>query len=56
MIFEIHDNVDLVLEVKKSVELKGEISMRKLVYKFLNKAVPIFLGTQRNNNAKKEGM
>ena len=41
MVSEIQHNVDLVLEVKDFVEL-GEISMRAVTFKFLNRAVPIF--------------
>ena len=41
MVSEIHDNVDLVLGVKNFVKL-GEISMRELNFKFLNRVVPIF--------------
>ena len=42
MVSEIHDNVNLVLGVKNFVELEGEISIRELTFKFLNRAVPIF--------------
>ena len=42
MVSEIHDNVDLVAGVKNFVEIEGEISMRELILKFLNRAVLIF--------------
>ena len=42
MVPEIHDNVDFLLGVNNFVELEGEISMRYLTFKFLNRTVPIF--------------
>ena len=39
MVYEIHDNIDLVLGVKYFIELGAEISMR---VKFLNRSVPVF--------------
>ena len=41
MVSAIHDNVNLVLEVKNLVEFDGEISISKLTFKFLNRAGPI---------------
>ena len=40
MVSEIHNNVDLVLGIKTFLELEGEISMRGLILKFLNRANP----------------
>ena len=42
MVSEIHDNGDLVLRFKNFVELEGEISMKELTFKFLNRAASIF--------------
>ena len=42
IVAEIHENVNLVLGVNTFVEIEGEISMRELQFKFLNRAVPIF--------------
>ena len=42
MVSGIHDNVDLVLGLENFVELEGEISMKKLTFKFLNRPVHIF--------------
>ena len=47
MLSKIHNNVDLVLGIKNFVELEGEIRMKGLTFKFLNKAVPIFLYTKK---------
>ena len=41
MVSEIHDNADLALGVENVIELEGEISMRELNFKLLNKALPI---------------
>ena len=56
MISEIDDNVDLVLGVKTFVSLEGEISMRDLAFKFLNRVVPIFPVHKEMINPKKEDM
>ena len=42
---EIHDNVDLVLGMKKVFELEGVIDMWGSSFKFLNRSIPLF---QRN--------
>ena len=42
MVSEIHDNGGLVLAVKSFAELEGEISMRKLTFKFPFRIIPIF--------------
>ena len=42
MISEIHDNVDLVLGIKKFVYLEAEINMTELKFMFLNRSVPTF--------------
>ena len=42
MVSEIHDNIDLVLGIKIFFELQEETSMGELIFKFLNRAVPIF--------------
>ena len=42
MVSEIHDNADLVLAVNHFIELKTDLSMRGLIFKFLNKSVPVF--------------
>ena len=42
IISEIHDSVYLVLGVKNFVELEGEIRLRDITFKLLNRAVPIF--------------
>ena len=38
---EIHENVDLVLGIKKIFELEGVINSRDCCFKFLNRSVPI---------------
>ena len=38
----IHDNEELVSGVKIFVKLEGEISMRELSFKFLNRKMPVF--------------
>ena len=42
MVSEIHENVYLVLGIKKVLELEGVINSRDCCFKFLNRSVPIF--------------
>ena len=42
MVSEIHDNIYLVLSVKWVIELEAEISVRKSIFKVMNKAVLFF--------------
>ena len=42
LVFEIHENVDLVLGIKKVFELEGVINSRDCCIKFLNRSVAIF--------------
>ena len=43
LVFEIHENVDLVSGIKNVFELEGVINSRDCCFKFLNRSVPIFL-------------
>ena len=42
LVFEIHENVDLVLGIKNIFELEGVINTRDCCFKFLNRSLPIF--------------
>ena len=42
LVSEIHENVDLVLGIKKVFELEGVISSRDCCFKFLNRSIPIY--------------
>ena len=42
LVSEIHENVDLVLNIKNVFELKGVINSRDCCFKFLNRSIPIF--------------
>ena len=42
LVSEIHENVDLVLDIKNIFELEGVINSRDCYFKFLNRSVPIF--------------
>ena len=42
LVSEIHENVDLVLGIKKVFELEGVIISRDCRFKFLNRSVPIY--------------
>ena len=42
LVSEIHDNVDLVLDMKNMFELKGVIDMQDSSFKFLNRSIPFF--------------
>ena len=42
LVSEIHENVDLVLDIKNVFKLEGVINSRDCCFKFLNWSVPIF--------------
>ena len=42
LVSEIHENVDLVLDIKNIFELEGVINSRDCCFKFLNRSVPIY--------------
>ena len=42
LVSEIHENVDLVLGIKKVFKLEGVKNSRDCCFKFLNQSVPIF--------------
>ena len=42
LVSEIHENVDLVLDIKNVFELEGVINSRDCCFKFLNRSLPIF--------------
>ena len=42
LVSEIHENVDLVLSIKKVFELEGVINSRDHCLKFLNRSIPIY--------------
>ena len=42
MVSEIHENVDLVLEIKNVVEFEGVLKSQDCCFKFLNRSLPIF--------------
>ena len=48
LVSEIHDNVNLVLDMKNvfELELEGVIDMRDSSFKFLNRSLPFFLKEQ----------
>ena len=46
LVSEIHENVDLVLGIKKMFELEGVIDSRDCCFKFLNRSVPIYPGKE----------
>ena len=46
IVSDIHDDVELILNVTYFVELEEEIGMRKLQLKFLNRSVPVILYTK----------
>ena len=43
LVYEIHENVDLVLGIKNVFELEGIINSQECCFSFLNRLVPIFL-------------
>ena len=42
LVFEIHENVDLVLGIKNVFELEDAINSRDCHFEFLNRSVPIY--------------
>ena len=42
LVSEIHDNVELVLVLKDTHELEGDLSARDSCFKFLNRSVPLY--------------
>ena len=42
LVSEIHENIDLVLDIKNVFELEGVINPRDCCFKFLNRSIPIF--------------
>ena len=42
LVSEIHENVDLVLEIKNIFELEGVINSHDCCFNFLNRSLPIF--------------
>ena len=42
LVSEIHENVDLVLDIKNMFELEGVINSRDFCFKFLNRSVSIY--------------
>ena len=42
MVYEIHENVDLVLGIKNVFELEGIINSRDCCFQFLSRSVPIY--------------
>ena len=42
LVSEIHENVDLVLDIKNVFELEGVINSRNCRFEFLNRSVPIY--------------
>ena len=42
MVYEIHENVDLILGIKNVFKLEGLINSRDCCFKFLNRSLPIF--------------
>ena len=42
LVSEIHENVDLVLDIKNVFELEGVINSRDCCFRFLNRSLPIF--------------
>ena len=44
LVSEIHENVDIVLGIKKNVfEVESVINLQEFCFSFLNKSIPIFL-------------
>ena len=46
LVSEIHENVDLVLDIKNIFELDGIINSRDCCFEFLNRSVPIYPETE----------
>ena len=42
LVYEIHENVDIVLGIKNVFELEGVINSQECCFSFLNRSVPIF--------------
>ena len=42
LVSEIHDNVDLVMEMKNIFELEGVIDSRESCFSFLSRSIPFF--------------
>ena len=42
LVSEIHENVDLVLEIKNVFELEGVIDSHNSCFSFLNRSIPFF--------------
>ena len=42
LVFEIHDNVDLVLGIKNIIELEGVFNSQECCFSFLNRSLSIF--------------
>ena len=42
LVSEIHENVDLVLDIKNIFELEGVIKSRDCCFKFLKRSIPIY--------------
>ena len=42
LVSEIHDNVDLVMEMKNIFELEGEIDSQDSCFSFLSRSIPFF--------------
>ena len=42
LVYEIHENVDLVLGIKNVFELEGVINSRNCSFEFLNRSIPIY--------------
>ena len=42
LVSEIHENVDLVLDIKNMFESEGVISSQECYFSFLNRSVPVF--------------
>ena len=43
MVFEIHENIDIVLGIKNVFELEGVINLQECCFSFLNRSIPILL-------------
>ena len=54
LVSEIHDNVDLVLGMKKVFELEDIIDMWDSSFKFLNRSIPFFSEEQTILKAKEK--
>ena len=53
LVSKIHENVDIVLEIKNVFELEGVINSREYCFTFLNRSIPLFPERKDNSETKR---